>query len=1285
MDQHAPMVAENILIVIAMIRKTFLWSVAFCFFFAGIGNAQPAPPQPCGPVPTENQWRWQQMEYYAFLHFSINTFTDQEWGSGGDDPKIFNPDSLDCRQWARICKEAGMKGIILTAKHHSGFCLWPSKYTEYSVKNCPWKNGKGDIVRELAEACKEYGLKLGIYLSPWDRNYAGYGKPEYITYFRNQLRELLTQYGDIFEIWFDGANGGSGYYGGANETRTIDRKTYYDWKNTYKLIRKLQPKIVIWNDGGDRGDLRWVGTEAGNVGETNWSLLDSTGEVTWNMLHYGLENGNAWVPAEVNTSIRPGWFYHEYEDAKVKTLPQLLDIYYSSFGRNGTLLLNFPIDRHGLIHPNDEKAAVQLAAAVKEAFAVNLAEKARVTASNVRGHAEAFGAGMATDGKKETYWATDDGVTTASMTLDFGRPVAFNCFMAQEYIRLGQRVKSFSVEAMVDGSWKELAKATTIGYRRILRFPRVRSAQLRFTVTDAKACPVISNIGVFDVAPVPTQPVIAREQFDIPHTSWKIVGTDDPKAAAIIDGDPHTAWHQHGEKKMPVDVVIDLGRMVNLAGFRYLPDQDRHEGVITTYQLFVSKDGQQWQLTNEGEFSNINNNPLWQVKKFSPVNARYIKLRALHNARGNDDAGYAEIDVITEPASVPVAGEGVSLTAPGGRIVFHLDNDPGGLVYSINYQQKEIISRGRMGFEFMKEPALGAGLSIVKKETFAVRNTWNPVVRVKKARVDDHYNALRLLLKEDTGLRRCLELEVRAYDDGIAFRYKLPAAGVIGDRVITRERTGFPVSGDAKAWVAQYGGYASSQESEFKPVWLRDLNRQTVAGLPMLIRVDTSVFAAITEADIDHYPGSYIGSDSLQDGHVMLTTRLAPLPGETVDGAKARFNGDVYTPWRVIMLADSPGRLIESSIIENLNPPCAIKDPSWIKPGISAWDHWWSGEVKMDMPTIRQYIDLAASQGWPYMLVDWQWYGPFNDPRADITRAAPQLDMPALLAYAASKQVRLWLWLYSSDVNRNDNYEKAFALYEKWGIAGIKIDFMDRDDQQMVDWYHRIIKAAADHHLLIDLHGAYKPDGIRRTYPNLLTREGVMGEEYSKFSNRITPEHNVTLPFTRMLAGPMDYTPGGFLNVTPEEFRQGVPTEVKNTRVAELSKFVIYESPFTVYCDAPEHITGQPGAEFLRLVKTVWDDTKVLAGYPGQYVVVARRSGSRWFIGAMTGEEARDITVNLDFLPKGAYELVSWEDATDAGSHPQNLLTRRRKISAGDALRISMAKGGGFVGYLDKR
>jgi len=691
-------------------KRILLYAVILAFLSTGIGIAQVKAPAPCGPTPSENQMRWQEMESYAFVHFSLNTYTDQSWGFGNEDVKLFNPEKSDCRQWARICKEAGMKGIIITAKHHSGFCLLPSKYTEYSVKNAPWKNGKGDMVREMADACKEYGLKLGIYLSPWDRNSVDYGKPEYITYFRNQLKELLTNYGPIFEVWFDGANGGNGYYGGANETRTIDHTTYYDWKNTYALIHKLQPKCVIWNDGGERGDLRWVGTEEGNVGETNWSLLDSTGDVSWNMLHYGLENGNKWVAAEVNTSIRPEWFYHPNEDNKVKTVPQLMDLYYNSIGRNGTLLLNFPIMPNGLIHPTDEKNAIEFGKAVKESFAVNLADNKKAIASNVRSNSKKFGAAMAVDGKKNTYWTTDDNMKTASLTIDLVKPTQFNRFLVQEYIRLGQRVKAFTVEAFVDGNWKEIAKATTIGYKRILRFPSVKATQVRFSITDSKCSPVISNIGIYDAPLFLNAPVIARnqsgevtintndigpifyytldgseptsnskkytgsfvadgkvevkaisydptsgksspvgsEKFDISKKYWKLEGISDNNAAAIIDGDPASVWHQR-DKKLPIDLVIDLGNEYNVSGFKYLPDQNKwSSGIITHYQFYISADNIEWKLVSEGEFSNIKNNPLMQIKTFAPTMARYIKLRALKNTFGDDVAGYAEVDVITK-------------------------------------------------------------------------------------------------------------------------------------------------------------------------------------------------------------------------------------------------------------------------------------------------------------------------------------------------------------------------------------------------------------------------------------------------------------------------------------------------------------------------------------------------------------------------------------------------------------------------------------------------------------
>ena len=690
--------------------RHFLYAIFLATIINFISCKQIKDPVAFGPVPTENQMRWQEMEYYAFVHFSLNTYTDQSWGYGDEDINLFNPEKLDCRQWARICKEAGMKGIIITAKHHSGFCLWPSKYTEYSVKNAPWKNGEGDLVREMADACREYGLKFGVYLSPWDRNHPDYGKPEYITYFRNQLTELLTNYGDVFEVWFDGANGGNGYYGGANETRKIDRTTYYDWKNTYKLVRGLQPNIVIWNDGGDRADLRWVGTEEGYVGETNWSLLNKTGEVPWEMLHYGIEDGDSWVPAEVNTSIRPEWFYHPSEDSKVKTVPQLMDIYYHSIGRNATLLLNFPIMPNGLIHPTDEKHAIEFGKAVKESFAVNLVEKAKVEGSNVRGNSKKFGASQAIDDDNYTYWATDDDVKTASLTIDLGSPTLFNRFLVQEYIRLGQRVKAFTVDALIDGNWHQLAKETTIGYKRILRFPTVKATKVRFTITDSKSCPLISNIGIYNTPVFLSAPTIVRnqsgevtlttndigpiffytldgsvpdvtsnkftepftadgkveikaiaydpgssksspvsiEKFNVSKKNWKIIESNDDGAGAILDGDPSTAWHRK-DKNMPIDLVIDLGSNQTISGFKYLPDQNKwSSGIITTYQFYVSENNNEWELMDQGEFSNIQNNPVWQIKRFKQKQARYVKLCALKNTFGDNVAGYAEIDILIE-------------------------------------------------------------------------------------------------------------------------------------------------------------------------------------------------------------------------------------------------------------------------------------------------------------------------------------------------------------------------------------------------------------------------------------------------------------------------------------------------------------------------------------------------------------------------------------------------------------------------------------------------------------
>ena len=476
--------------------------------------------------------------------------------------------------------------------------MWPSQYTEYSVKNSPWKEGKGDVVRELADACREEGLKFAVYLSPWDRNHPEYGRQEYVTYFRHQLRELLTNYGDIFEVWFDGANGGDGWYGGANETRKIDRTTYYQWPETYKMIRELQPNCLIWNDGSDRGDLRWVGTEAGNVGETNWSLLNHDGEVTWSMLHYGLEDGDSWVPGETNTSIRPGWFYHELENEHVKSLSKLMDTYYKSVGRNSTLLLNFPIAPNGRIHPNDSLRGIAFNKMIQEVFKEDLAKSAKIK----------------TDGNETI--------------ITFKEPTTINRFVAEEDIRYGQRVKKFALEAEVDGQWvplkDELVEGsnglTTIGHRRIVCFPNVTATRLRFTIVDSKCDPIISRTSIY-LAPELTA--------DIPDSGEK--------------RSSNLHYFFSNSKQM----MIDWDTEQTITSFRYLPPQNSKEGMVTHYTLWASTDWTNWSKLASGEFSNIINNPIWQTIKFAPVKAKMLRLDADRLAEG-DRMAFDDVEVVKE-------------------------------------------------------------------------------------------------------------------------------------------------------------------------------------------------------------------------------------------------------------------------------------------------------------------------------------------------------------------------------------------------------------------------------------------------------------------------------------------------------------------------------------------------------------------------------------------------------------------------------------------------------------
>ena len=581
--------------------------IALTVAVAACGGAQR--PEPFGPLPSENQLAWQDMDMYAFIHYSMNTYTDQEWGFGNEDLALFNPSDLDCRQWARVCKQAGMKGIIFTAKHHCGFCMWPSAYTEYSVKNAPWKDGKGDVVRELADACREEGLKFAVYLSPWDRNYPEYGRPEYITYFRNQLTELLTNYGDIFEVWFDGANGGDGWYGGANETRRIDDRTYYDWPETYRLVRELQPNCLIWGDNANRADLRWVGTEAGYIGETNWSLMPSGGKAGYELLHFGDENGDIWCPGETNTSIRPGWFYHEVENAHVKSLSKLMDTYYKSVGRGSTLLLNFPVAPNGRIHPTDSLRGIAFNKMIHEVFKDNLADKARITR---------------------------EGTLPEVTTLTFKNPVTVNRFVAEEDIALGQRVKKFSLEAYVDGAWQPLRDQlaeqgdglTTIGHRRIICFPEVTTDRFRFTILDTRVDPATG---------APVEPVIKK----IGLYCAPALTPDIPDSGEKYSSGLHIFFSS------PTQMLMDWDTEQTVTGFRYLPPQDGSDGTITHYTLSGSTDWNNWTVLASGEFSNIVNNPIWQNLTFPAAKVRMLKFDAERLASGERMA-YEDLEVVRE-------------------------------------------------------------------------------------------------------------------------------------------------------------------------------------------------------------------------------------------------------------------------------------------------------------------------------------------------------------------------------------------------------------------------------------------------------------------------------------------------------------------------------------------------------------------------------------------------------------------------------------------------------------
>lgn len=480
-----------------------MWPVLLALLFgAACQAARPAPPALLAPVPSPRQLRWHALESYAFVHFNMNTFTGREWGEGTEDPELFQPSALDCSQWVRVCKRAGLAGIILTAKHHDGFCLWPSEVSEHDVAASSWRGGRGDVLAELSAACRAEGLLFGVYLSPWDKNAPAYGDSErYDRFYAAQLEEVLTRYGEVFEVWWDGACGE-----GPSGKRQV-----YDWALYRRTVRRLQPSAVIFSDVGP--DVRWIGNEHGFAGETCWGMLSPEGHEPGlgappaDELNRGREDGTHWIPGECDVSIRPGWYYHPEQDGEVKSVSELLEIWHASVGRGANLLLNLPVDRRGLVHENDAARLLEWRAALEAIYAHDLARGAAGRATNVRGGHADYGVQRALDGDPDTYWATDDGVRAAALELEFARPVRCDRVRLAEPLALGQRVQAFELEARVDGEWRRLAHGTTIGARRIVTFAPLTLEALRVSVS-ARASPALATLELF-LAPTPAAAPVA--------------------------------------------------------------------------------------------------------------------------------------------------------------------------------------------------------------------------------------------------------------------------------------------------------------------------------------------------------------------------------------------------------------------------------------------------------------------------------------------------------------------------------------------------------------------------------------------------------------------------------------------------------------------------------------------------------------------------------------------------------------------------------------------------------
>lgn len=585
-------------------------------------------PSPYGVLPSERQLKWHEMEMYCLIHYTPTTFQNKEWGYGDADVRIFNPRSFDAHQIAAAAASAGFKGLITVAKHHDGFCLWPTKTTNYSIASSPWKSGKGDMVREFQEASLANGMQFGVYLSAWDRNDIRYGTAAYAEAYRDQLRELTTQYGKLFTSWHDGANGGDGYYGGLKEKRTIDRTTYYAWhEKTWPIVRQNQPMAMIFSDIGP--DMRWVGNEKGFAAETSWAIFTPSrkdgltpvpGMLDETNLSTGDRNGKFWIPAECDVPQRPGWFYHPEQDAQVKTPQQLFEIYLKSVGRGANMNLGLAPMADGFLHENDVKSLVAFGEKLRTTFHQNLAQGAEIKASNVRANAEAFGTKHLLDADRYSYYASDDHVLQPTLEITLKTATSFDIIRLRENIKLGQRLDSVLVEVFQQGAWQQLAKASSIGANRLIKLEEPVTAQrLRLTLY-APVAPTLSDFALY-------KEDIQAFAFDNQEAELARFSTSDysllaAQAAEAVDGRPET-FSLVG--KPEAGLVFKLNQPIR--ALSYLPRQDgQKEGLVTKYNVYMSMDNRIWEPIREGEFSNIQANPIAQYIYFgAPLHTNYIK------------------------------------------------------------------------------------------------------------------------------------------------------------------------------------------------------------------------------------------------------------------------------------------------------------------------------------------------------------------------------------------------------------------------------------------------------------------------------------------------------------------------------------------------------------------------------------------------------------------------------------------------------------------------------------